>query len=189
MIAAPELVFPANDQEDMETNFEFTWNDAKEADKYHLQVARNFTFSKIILDTILDAKSCLIAELEYDKKHYWRVSSINDAGESDFGEAYLFRTKKSNSIFSYYELSDMIKNVYPNPVTNSSNVEYEIKDAGSYSMILTDITGNQIVIFEYTYLLAGEFDQKINKNNLPAGIYILSLVSDNTISRRKIVIK
>ncbi|ROL60995.1 hypothetical protein D9V86_08030, partial [Bacteroidetes/Chlorobi group bacterium ChocPot_Mid] len=89
----PILTSPLAGAEQVELNPTLRWLAAERVKSYHLQVANNEEFSSPIvnIDTIKQTLYNL-SGLSNDVKYYWRVSSINDSGETKFSTTWHFRT-------------------------------------------------------------------------------------------------
>ena len=80
-------------------------------------------------------------------------------------------------------------NIYPNPVIETFNLEFELIDRTKLNIDIIDINGK---IVKQLYRGYGEMGSNVfsfNKSNLSKGIYFLNIVSPNkTISHEKIII-
>ena len=66
------------------------WKDVTAATKYHIQIDDNPEFSSPVVDNKVDISNYTSPPLP-DEKYYWRVSSMDEAGnESDFSEVDVF---------------------------------------------------------------------------------------------------
>ncbi|MBL0073632.1 MAG: T9SS type A sorting domain-containing protein [Bacteroidetes bacterium] len=74
-------------------------------------------------------------------------------------------------------------NIYPNPVSDYLHID-GLSDYGQLGITLTDITGRIIIEENRTNSL---FSDKMNLSNLPSGMYLLSVESENKHSQIKII--
>ena len=72
-------------------------------------------------------------------------------------------------------------NVYPNPTTGTLNYNIE---ATAHKVILSDSFGKQIRVWE---VAAGKANNQLSIEDLPAGIYVLSIQLNDTVQSQKIV--
>jgi len=80
-------------------------------------------------------------------------------------------------------------NVYPNPVTISANIHFIIKDENPVSIFLTDITGKEIdKIVENEQFDKGRNQLNFSAENYSAGVYFISLKSNNQYTTSKFII-
>ncbi|MAO66161.1 MAG: hypothetical protein CL666_14290 [Balneola sp.] len=90
---APQIVSPVNAAVDIDISPELIWRQMVNAESYLVEVseAENFgstVFSENVADTVISVSS----ELNYESVYYWRVSAVNEAGESEWSEAGSFTT-------------------------------------------------------------------------------------------------
>ena len=85
----PKTAKPIGTQEDessTETRPEFRWQSVKGAKGYRLQLARDWSFSEIILDVYVDAADYYkISNSQQGlppNSYYWRVASVDKAGNT-----------------------------------------------------------------------------------------------------------
>lgn len=78
------LITPANNSVLFSTGVSFSWDKIKNADKYHLQIAKpNFTSPvQIVLDTLITATT-FTQQLNIGK-YEWRVQAVNSAYETAY---------------------------------------------------------------------------------------------------------
>jgi len=66
----------------------FDWTPRGFVNRYHLQIATDPEFNTIVVDETEVMETPFVMEaLEAGTTYYWRVSTINDAGESDWSQA------------------------------------------------------------------------------------------------------
>lgn len=95
------------------------------------------------------------------------------------------RTEKSNIYTSRFIT---IHDVYPNPVTNYANIDYQLhSDQVSTKIVIHTILGNALYEYELPYQ---ETRIKILADELNAGIYFYTLYIDNVgVMTRKLIVK
>lgn len=78
--------------------------------------------------------------------------------------------------------------VFPNPSTETINVNLNLKSAQKVSIELTDIAG-KLIITKDAGILTGESKQTLNVNNISKGTYLVRVVTESGTEVRKIVIE
>jgi hypothetical protein len=116
----------------------------------------------------------------------------NDIGCDEFlsGEIedylVIFR-KRSTGIGSISSVDNL--QIYPNPTNGQFTISFKatqsIKEA---KLIVTNITGQQIFVEEFTNISAS-FNKNVNLNNQSAGVYFITLIADVQKSVNKLVIR
>ncbi|MFA5512726.1 MAG: T9SS type A sorting domain-containing protein [Candidatus Kapaibacterium sp.] len=91
--SAPTLQVPENFAQSVKVNNGFSWSLTQNTSRYHLQVAEDEAFTKLVINkSDLTDNSYLPNELDYESTYWWRVASMNDAGKSDWSEIFTFST-------------------------------------------------------------------------------------------------
>jgi len=89
----PILSMPYSGSEQIELNPTLRWLASDRAEKYHLQVADNETFSTPLVNTDTITRTYYnLSGLLNDVKYYWHVSAINDSGETNWSIPWHFST-------------------------------------------------------------------------------------------------
>ena len=94
----------------------------------------------------------------------------------------------ANPATAINELQDRRKiSFYPNPCNDFINVEFTPSKTKSTNIIISDILGNQVYRFD-TEMGGTQFQKKrIDLEEIPAGIYFLSVLDDNNKQTFKIL--
>ncbi len=91
--ATPVAYSPKQDTDVQENPVTLSWYPSEQANGYRIQVSSDSGFTSLIINSIVDtAFSIQIPNLEYNKKYYWRVSALNQSGESHYTTPLGFRT-------------------------------------------------------------------------------------------------
>ena len=77
----------------------------------------------MISDTIISISPLKLQNLEYNKRYYWRVASIDGWGEGAFSKSNNFRTINSTDIY-LKRLSDQVT-VFPVPAKDILTVKFD----------------------------------------------------------------
>ncbi|TKJ41182.1 hypothetical protein CEE37_05825 [candidate division LCP-89 bacterium B3_LCP] len=104
--AAPLPVTPINGAIGLPASPMLVWTSITDANSYSLQLSTEYDFSTTILDTtgLIDSTFAVVG-LGNNAQYYWRVSSVNYYGTSDWSIVNSFQTITN--------LNDVV--VYPNP--------------------------------------------------------------------------
>jgi hypothetical protein len=91
--SSPILSLPGNDAIDLTSPLQLVWQPTTGATSYRVQLSLNADFESRVIDTTgVVSTFYIIPELLNSERYYWRVSSINQAGESAWSETRTFRT-------------------------------------------------------------------------------------------------
>lgn len=91
--ATPGLVSPANDSKKIPLDVVLEWSEASGAETYNIDIneKNDFTGKNISLEGLTET-STTVSGLNNYITYYWRVSSVNQGGTSDWTDTWKFRT-------------------------------------------------------------------------------------------------
>ncbi len=100
----------------------------------------------------------------------------------DTGSGYLMSVHELNGISYLSTLS-----IIPNPLSNEATILFNSTQTGKITETITSIIGSEVYRNELQLAL-GENKHVIHKGNLPAGVYIYSLIDGQAVYSKKLVI-
>lgn len=77
---------------------------------------------------------------------------------------------------------------YPNPFNPATNIKYQISNAGTVTLRVFDILGNEITELINEYKPAGEYAVRFDGSKYPSGVYIYSLKCNGYSSNKKMIL-
>ncbi len=93
LIVSPVLISPADKTTGIGMPLIFKWHFVRNAGIYHVQLAEDIDFKKIIVEKDIEKDTIYEQEkLSSFKKYYWRVKALNDNAESKYSAAWDFET-------------------------------------------------------------------------------------------------
>lgn len=140
----PILSLPGNDAIDLTTPVQLVWQPTSGASAYRVQLSLSADFATRLVDTTgVLSTFYLLQNLLTSERYYWRISSINSAGESAWSEVRTFRTQVVTPGVPGLSLP-------PNDLTNAKTpllLDWEpVQGATSYSVsVATDASFENIV--------------------------------------------
>ncbi len=81
-----------------------------------------------------------------------------------------------------------LQEVYPNPFNNVTRVEFAIQQAGHTTLKLFDLSGREVSSLLDSRLPAGKHTSVIVADQIPAGVYMLQLQTENMRSSMKVAL-
>ncbi len=172
-VGAPELIYPAANENQIPINVTLKWNKVEGADKYRLQFVKGFSISEPSIDTVVYNNEFELKNLEYGKSHVWRVAAIEDEHEGLFSNTYRFVTEKSTSV------SDLTigfnAQLYPNPINMNSRLILDITKTDYTEIKIYDYNGRLIDILNNSYLNPGNYSFAIPYHKLLSGNYMIHI--------------
>lgn len=89
--SVPSLVSPANNGVNLGINQTLAWSQVSGASSYHLQIALSADFGNPIVNQVdINTTSYALKGLMHSTTYFWRVSSINQYGETDWSAIWQF---------------------------------------------------------------------------------------------------
>jgi len=85
-------------------------------------------------------------------------------------------------------LTSMNTFAYPNPSNGTLNVRYELNEANTADIVITNLYGQVVMTFNPRGVrVPGRYEEQLDISALPAGAYLLSITSGNQRSVQKIL--
>lgn len=78
---------------------------------------------------------------------------------------------------------------YPNPVSGSTEIAYELASSSDVILEVTDMTGKTVLQYNEGNKSAGKHSIHVNTSNLEAGIYFYTLKAENFVDTKRMVVK
>lgn len=78
---------------------------------------------------------------------------------------------------------------YPNPIVSNAQIVFETPVEGMILITIRDIMGREVKRIENAYYLQGKHSLGFSRNHIRAGIYMLSIESNNQTFARKIIFR
>ncbi len=109
----PVLSSPSDSLNNVKVPVTLKWGSVQGITSYHVQLSTDNLFSTLLVNnSSVKADSLVIASLFNNTQYYWRVSSKNAAGESNYSSVFTFKT-----IVSLSKVPVLVS-----PAANSTNV-------------------------------------------------------------------
>lgn len=112
--------------------------------------------------------------------------------------SYTYRLKQIdfNGTFTYspeveVEVAPLTFNLgqnYPNPFNPSTKIKYDVPEAGNITLAVYNVVGEEVAVLVNGYTEAGSFDVTFDASNLPSGVYLYKLQSDNSVQTKKMIL-
>jgi hypothetical protein len=144
-------------------------------------------------------------EKSLDGSHFYSIGTVKGAGNSTTAKTYTytddnftssayyrikqtdFDAKFSYTRIKFLELGSANKLiVYPNPAADELNISWQLPANSEVSVVLMN-TLSQIVSAQGYETTDGFFEERLDLSTLPAGVYIVTVVSANQSASVKII--
>ena len=81
-------------------------------------------------------------------------------------------------------------NVYPNPISSLLNIDYNLKQSSTVSIVIRDLTGKAVAtLVNSEQKIAGDYTISMETFNLPAGVYLYTIETETESHTNRFVIK
>ncbi|MGB1448630.1 MAG: reprolysin-like metallopeptidase [Flavobacteriaceae bacterium] len=139
-IPPPQLINPINQAGEQSTNVQLIWNESSQATHYRLQVSALPDFSTLVENRELTTTNYRVTGLLSETTYYWRVSNINECGESAFSSPFQFETNTTScATFAAAGVPRVIKDATP---TTAGITELVVQIADDLPIIDIDVRVN-----------------------------------------------
>jgi hypothetical protein len=210
--AVPAAVSPANAANINATYTTIKWNHALNATQYRLEMSTSSTFSTLYLDTTISDTAFAVSSLSDSATYYWRVRSLGSLSSTKPSTARSFMTKaptladtssggsggskgkgnkkqllavelgEDGSVIDQLSLQ-----AFPNPATVSTNLLIESGHSGNAEISIFDATGVNVAQIS-EYLDSGRNYVSLNVHTLPAGAYMIRVITGDEMVMQKFYI-
>jgi hypothetical protein len=82
---------------------------------------------------------------------------------------------------------DLAQN-YPNPFNPSTSIKYSVPESGNIRLSVFNIVGEEVAVLADGFTQAGFYEVSFNASNLPSGVYVYKLQSDNSVQAKKMML-
>ena len=162
------------------------WTSSSGAVRYHLQVASDSTFNKIIMDDESLNENTYPYNLLANTTYYCRVKALNDTNYSQWSNVSQFTT---DNVTGVAEIStNRFISVSPNPIQSKGTISINLERNSDLSLGIYNLSG--ILVKEYTYSLlnSGKNTIEFYTDNLSNGLYILKVHTQSEVFMAKLII-
>jgi hypothetical protein len=189
-LAAPQLVAPPDNAQDVASSVELEWNGTTGATVYRVELSRMPDMSAPLLDTtgVSDTR-LLLPALAAGTRHYWRVSGANTDGTGEASVVRSFVTATSTAVRTPAAPAAYFGATYPNPASGALSFAFMRAHPGYTRIVLHDLLGRTIREVYSGNAAAGRTDVVADVRALAPGVYILRLISAGTIGEQRFVIR
>ncbi|MEZ5039691.1 MAG: proprotein convertase P-domain-containing protein [Saprospiraceae bacterium] len=145
------------------------WSEVAGIDNYLVEIATDAAFENIIESAELNTLSYQPGAIAQGGTYFWRVSASNVCGDAT-AAAFQF-TYTPNAID---EVEGATLAIFPNPTTDELSIQLSRPIASSLQLELHSINGQRLLQLPWP---SGQALHQLHLAQLPAGVYILSIRS------------
>lgn len=175
----PQPVSPENNAKIVDSTVVFKWNRSYPYVMYYqLELSKTTEFENPeIFQVFSDSLEYVNPDSSID--YFWRIKSINLAGESEFSEVRSF-SFAGPLVLNITQVSEFkLEQNYPNPFNPKTRIVYQLKKDSMVSLEVIDIKGERVELLTEEFQRMGEHSVTFDGSKLSSGVYLYRLqVSD-----------
>ncbi len=191
----PLLAYPLNNTGSIPVDTILYWNSSPSAVTYDLMLARgaDFATNTIVVNAqgITDT-SIIVAGMNVNTFHFWKVRANNTFGISNWSEVWRFKTVNPLGVDDEFLMPQQyaLDQNYPNPFNPTTNFRFSIPQAGFTTLRIYNLLGQQVAVVIDEYMSPGSYDVRFDASGLSSGIYLYTIrVNDFSASKKMILMK
>jgi surface protein len=192
-LISPPLSTPFNEQVNVGTLTEFTWNEVESSVSYHLQVSTDEGFSSFVFDSSkVGSTSFTLSEpLNENTTYFWRMKSIsdNELRNSEWSDTLTFTTGVRTSIEDELIPQEYILSQnYPNPFNPSTQIQYALPEATQVTLEVFNSVGQKVMEMVNGQKSAGYHTATFDASGLSSGVYLYKLTTPSFSQTNKMLL-
>jgi len=149
-----------------------------------------FAYQLMIYSNIVEGETITFKYFDSQNNELYEcvetIQFTNDMVMADAFNAFDLNTKSTLGINNVLDYATF--NVYPNPTTGITTIDYTLKATSDLSIIVSDIYGKQIEVIENQVENAGNYSIVWDAGIYESGTYFIKIVSDDSIHIQKIIL-
>ena len=168
-----DLIYPANQQTNVEYNTRLRWHNSFRSQEYYVQVAKDPDFNLLVNEMyVMTDTAYKTVNLQPYTEYFWRVVALRDF---DFyvSDIWSFITGDYVSVSEEFQSLSHLINVFPNPFDDRINIKTSNVKIEEFSIRMFNSIGMELTLDSST----SEDCKIINTQNLPSGFYIVEIKS------------
>lgn len=186
-----ELLQPTDGSQNVSVKGNLNWTTLQSADNYTVQISEFSDFSSLKTEkkNVTKPPLNLIPKLEYNKKYFWRVAGVNQAGPGPWSDSWSFTTEDNVGVESSEKEFDW--SIIPNPANEQLKIVIEVGqnyDIDKLQLKLFDLNGNQIYDLTPGIIHNDKIQIELLTSNIKSGTYYLKLNTGNHEETKQVVI-
>ena len=135
-------------------------------------------------DTELD-----VSNLLHGKTYYWRVRTSDGGNFSQWSDTWSFTVSDNGVSVNDIAAQQGTFDIYPNPITNASIIEFSVPKTSSADLRVYDITGREVAVLVQQQDVVGTNRYNLGEFDWKPGIYLARLRINNDIRVSKFLVK
>jgi len=149
-----------------------------------------FAYQLMIFSNIVEGETITFKYFDSQNNELYEcietIKFANDMVMSDAFNALDLNTKSALGINTTLDYAAF--NVYPNPSSGITTIDYTLKSTTNVRIVVSDIYGKQIQVVENQIMNSGTYSTSWNAGTHESGTYFIKIISDDSIQIRKVLL-
>lgn len=173
----PQLAFPTNASTVDTNTIVIKWLTTDSTTAYNLQVSTSENIDSFVTNKPgINLPELKFNNLENNTTYYWRVSSSNINGSSDWSDTWSFKTDiPVTSVDETIIAKDFQLYNYPNPFNAQTKIGFTINYVALVNLTVYNILGQQEAVLVNEKLSSGNHEFVWDANNYSSGVYFVRI--------------
>jgi hypothetical protein len=188
---APAFLLPAAGATDQSSSLMINWTGSEGADGYHVQLAKDPSFSSLVSDSVVIDTVLQVGQLEKNTRYYRRVSATNISGTGPYTSPSFFTTGSGQPEPAKREglpMEIQLDQNFPNPFNPATVIRYRLPAQTHVSLIVYNTLGAQVAVLVDSEQPEGEHSVPFDGAGMPTGAYFCRLHANGVIETRKMML-
>jgi len=130
---------------------------------------------------------------EFDENHISLIGIIQNYGSDVVADREIVNANSQKLNTNATSISDVEKDfievsIFPNPITEESNIEFYAKNDENLSCVLYDVQGRVVKELFSKHFAPGEYRVSLANMNLKPGVYVLRFFNNKDVISKRIII-
>lgn len=193
------LISPSNNEKGVILSPTLSWSSISGADRFRLEVnaSSDFTGTVIFTSDSIMATSQELNGLTENTKYYWRVTKLNNFGNtSDTSSTFNFTTGTTTGIEALNNVIPDSYNLYqnyPNPFNPTTIIRFALSEASFVTLKIYNMLGQEVKTLVNEQMSAGTFNVQWKgddnfSSKVSSGTYIYRVVAGENIFTKKMIL-
>lgn len=163
-----ELVFPSDNAINVPVSETLIWKGLGNV-SYEYEIDENLSLSSAAKISGVINTNTFSGNLPPNKTLYWRVRAIKNGVEQAWTDIWSFKTSSASSVLAPTEIENV--KVYPNPISESSVIAFDLNESTEVSIRVADVTGRVITVIENEMFISGSHKVELPYDQFAKGLY------------------
>jgi len=183
-----QLVYPSNNQTNLPTTIEFSWNQIINASSYNLQISSDQNFATLIINELqITETKKIVGTLQNNQTYWWKVRAHNSEGWGAFSDTWSFSTLVTSVDDEIIPATTELFQNYPNPFNPETVISYQLSENSFVHIKIYDPLGREIETLMNQFQSAGTYKLIWRPKVFSSGIYFYRLTTESYSLAKKLI--